>query len=225
MQYVIPVITIDGPSGVGKGTLSQSLADYFGWHLLDSGAIYRVLALQALKLDVCLDDETVLSKLALALPLTFVTTPTGINIMLGNEAVTQRIRCEDIGNAASKIAVLSKVREALLQRQRDFKQRPGLIADGRDMGTVVFPEAVAKIFLEASAKLRAERRIKQLQKNGICVKFGEILQEIMERDDRDRNRVISPLRPASDALVIDSTSLSITDVFEKALTYIKQQLN
>lgn len=225
MQYAIPVITIDGPSGVGKGTLSQLLADYFDWHLLDSGIIYRVLAFQALKLHISLDEADVLSKLALALPLIFITSSRETKIMLANDDVTDAIRTEEVGNAASKVAILPKVREALLQRQRDFCQPPGLIADGRDMGSVVFPEALIKIFLDANLKSRTERRMKQLQKKGIYVKFGEIFQEIAERDARDRNRPISPLKPAADALVIDSSSLSISDVFEKALTYIKQKLN
>jgi CMP/dCMP kinase len=225
MQTSIPVIAIDGPSGVGKGTLCQLLAKHLGWHLLDSGAIYRVLALSALNNHIELDDEHALSDLALNLPLVFQTSNTGVAILLDNEDVTQTIRTQDIGTAASKVAALNPVRTALLQRQRDFCQLPGLIADGRDMGSVVFPTAPVKIFLDASAKARAERRMKQLQKKGICVKFGEILQEIIERDDRDRNRAVAPLKPADDALVIDSTSLSITEVFEMALTYIKQKLN
>lgn len=225
MHHVIPVITIDGPSGVGKGTLSQLLADYFNWHLLDSGVIYRVLAFQALELHIALDEENVLSKLALALPLAFITSSKETKIMLANDDITNGVRTEQVGNAASKVAILPKVREALLQRQRDFCQPPGLIADGRDMGSVVFPEAAVKIFLDANLKSRAERRMRQLQTKGICVKFGEIFQEIAERDARDRNRPVSPLKPAADALVIDSSSLSISEVFEKALTYIKQKLN
>lgn len=225
MHHVIPVITIDGPSGVGKGTLSQLLADYFDWHLLDSGVIYRVLAFQALELHIALDEENVLSKLALALPLAFITSSKETKIMLANDDITNGVRTEQVGNAASKVAILPKVREALLQRQRDFCQPPGLIADGRDMGSVVFPEAAVKIFLDANLKSRAERRMRQLQTKGICVKFGEIFQEIAERDARDRNRPVSPLKPAADALVIDSSSLSISEVFEKALTYIKQKLN
>lgn len=225
MHHVIPVVTIDGPSGVGKGTLSQLLADYFDWHLLDSGVIYRVLAFQALELHIALDEENVLSKLALALPLAFITSSKETKIMLANDDITNGVRTEQVGNAASKVAILPKVREALLQRQRDFCQPPGLIADGRDMGSVVFPEAAVKIFLDANLKSRAERRMRQLQTKGICVKFGEIFQEIAERDARDRNRPVSPLKPAADALVIDSSSLSISEVFEKALTYIKQKLN
>lgn len=225
MRNSIPVITIDGPSGVGKGTLSLSLAKYLGWHLLDSGAIYRVLAYQALKLHVPLENEPTLTKLACVLPLTFQGSSAGMKVLLAHEDVSNAIRTEEVGNAASKVAALPKVRDALLQKQRDFRQSPGLIADGRDMGSVVFPDAQVKIFLEASPKSRAKRRMKQLQKKGICVKFGEILQEISVRDARDRNRPVSPLKPAPDALVIDSTSLSISDVFEKALTYIKHKLN
>lgn len=225
MQESIPVIAIDGPSGVGKGTLCKLLAQHLGWHLLDSGAIYRVLALSALKNQISLEDEQALSNLAVNLPLVFRTSNEEVAILLDNEEVTQAIRTQDIGTVASKVATLNSVRTALLQRQQDYRQAPGLIADGRDMGSVVFPTAPVKIFLDASAEARAERRMKQLQNKGIYVKFGEILQEIIERDDRDRNRPVAPLKPADDALVIDSTSLSITEVFEMALTYIKQKLN
>lgn len=225
MQNSTPVITIDGPSGVGKGTLSKGLAATLGWHLLDSGAIYRVLAYQALKLQVGDNNEQTLTQLATALPIRFYYDDICTHIWLANEEVTDIIRSEEIGTVASRIAALPSVRVALLQRQRDFRQNPGLIADGRDMGSIVFPNAQAKIFLDASPKIRAERRMKELQNKGIYVTFGEILQEISERDARDRNRPISPLKPAPDALVIDSTSLSIADVFDRALTYIKQKLN
>lgn len=225
MQKSIPVIAIDGPSGVGKGTLCQALAQHFGWHLLDSGAIYRVLGLYVSGKQVAFEDEETIARFALNLPLSFETTPEGVKVILDGQDVSKQIRTQDVAMFASKVAVLPKVREALLQRQRDFQQLPGLIADGRDMGSVVFPNAPVKIFLDASAQARAERRMKQLQEKAICVKFGEILQEITERDDRDRNRAVAPLKPAADALVIDSTILSIDEVFRKALNYIQQNLS
>ncbi|WP_392553214.1 (d)CMP kinase [Orbus wheelerorum] len=221
----IPVIAVDGPSGVGKGTLCVSLAKYLKWHLLDSGAIYRVLALSALNNHILLDDEAELVKHALSLPLEFNTIETEVNVLLENIDVSIAIRTQQIAEAASKIASLQNVREALLKRQRDFRIAPGLVADGRDMGTVVFTDAPVKIFLDASAQARAERRMKQLQEKGICVKFGEILQEIIERDNRDRNRTVAPLRPAADAFIIDSTSLKIEEVFDQALTFVRSKIN
>ncbi|MDF7667593.1 (d)CMP kinase [Orbaceae bacterium ESL0727] len=219
----IPVITIDGPSGVGKGTLSHALANHFGWHLLDSGAIYRVLALSALDHHLSLDDENRLAQLALNLSLTFDTHDDEAKVLLDGLDVSQDIRREEVGGTASKIAALAKVRTALLQRQRDFRQLPGLIADGRDMGTVVFSDAPVKIFLDASAKSRAERRMNQLRSKQICATFDEILQEITARDVRDRNRTVAPLKPAEDALIIDTTSLSISDVFEQSINYINNR--
>ncbi|WP_392564443.1 (d)CMP kinase [Orbus wheelerorum] len=221
----IPVIAVDGPSGVGKGTLCVSLAKYLKWHLLDSGAIYRVLALSALNNHILLDDEAELVKHALSLPIEFNTIETEVNVLLENIDVSIAIRTQQIAEAASKIASLQNVREALLKRQRDFRIAPGLVADGRDMGTVVFTDAPVKIFLDASAQARAERRMKQLQEKGICVKFGEILQEIIERDNRDRNRTVAPLRPAADAFIIDSTSLEIEEVFNQALTFVRSKIN
>ncbi|XKM12583.1 (d)CMP kinase [Orbaceae bacterium ac157xtp] len=224
MTKQTPVITIDGPSGVGKGTLCVALAKHFNWHLLDSGAIYRVLALSALQNHIALDDEVALAQHAILLPLEFDTTNSSVKVMLNNIDVSSKIRTEEVGNSASKVASLPKVRQALLQRQRDFQIAPGLIADGRDMGTVVFPFAPVKIFLDASPQARAERRMKQLQNTSSCDIFGAILQEITERDDRDRNRSVAPLRPASDALIIDSTSKTIDQVFDLALTYIKSKI-
>lgn len=220
----IPVIAVDGPSGVGKGTLCLLLAKHFQWHLLDSGAIYRVLAFSALAHHILLDDEAELVKHALILPLNFETADCNVIIKLADLDVSTLIRQQEIGEAASKIASLPKVREALLAKQRNFRSLPGLVADGRDMGTIVFPDTPIKIFLDASAQARAERRMKQLQEKGNCAKFGEILQEITERDERDRNRTVAPLRPAVDALIIDSTSMTIKEVFEQALTYINVKL-
>ncbi|MCX8600922.1 MULTISPECIES: (d)CMP kinase [unclassified Gilliamella] len=224
MNKIIPVIAVDGPSGVGKGTLCQALANHFKWHLLDSGAIYRVLALSALKQNIALDDKRALAQLALTLPLTFDSTGNEVKVLLNGLDVSKEIRTEQTGGAASQVAAIEEVRQALLQRQRDFRQAPGLVADGRDMGTVVFTDAPVKIFLDASAQSRAERRMKQLQDKQNHAKFAEILQEITARDQRDRNRAVAPLKPAIDALIIDTTSLSIQDVFNQSITYINEKL-
>ena len=224
MTNNIPVIAVDGPSGVGKGTLCQALANHLNWHLLDSGAIYRVLALSALQQNIALDDTKQLATLALGLPLTFDSNSDDVKVLLDGVDVSRDIRTEETGGAASKVASINEVRVALLQRQRDFRQLPGLVADGRDMGTVVFTDAPVKIFLDASAQSRAERRMKQLQDKQIHAKFGEILQEITARDERDRNRAVAPLKPAVDALIIDTTSLSIQDVFNQSIMYIKEKL-
>ncbi|OCG41581.1 (d)CMP kinase [Gilliamella sp. Bif1-4] len=224
MNKSVPVIAVDGPSGVGKGTLCQALANHFKWHLLDSGAIYRVLALSALKQGIALDDSNKLAQLALNLPLTFDTQGYDVKVLLNQIDVTKEIRTEQTGGAASKVAAINSVRAALLQRQRDFKQAPGLVADGRDMGSVVFSDASVKIFLDASAQSRAERRMKQLQDKQNNVKFAEILQEITARDERDRHRAVAPLKPAIDALIIDTTSLPIQDVFNQSIKYINEKL-
>ena len=223
MTNNIPVIAVDGPSGVGKGTLCQALANHLNWHLLDSGAIYRVLALSALQQNIALDDTKQLATLALSLPLTFDSNSDDVKVLLDGVDVSREIRTEETGGAASKVASINEVRVALLQRQRDFRQLPGLVADGRDMGTVVFTDAPVKIFLDASAQSRAERRMKQLQDKQIHAKFGEILQEITARDERDRNRAVAPLKPAVDALIIDTTSLSIQDVFNQSIMYINEK--
>ena len=223
MTNNIPVIAVDGPSGVGKGTLCQALANHLNWHLLDSGAIYRVMALSALQQNIALDDTKQLATLALSLPLTFDSNSDDVKVLLDGVDVSREIRTEETGGAASKVASINEVRVALLQRQRDFRQLPGLVADGRDMGTVVFTDAPVKIFLDASAQSRAERRMKQLQDKQIHAKFGEILQEITVRDERDRNRAVAPLKPAVDALIIDTTSLSIQDVFNQSIMYIKEK--
>ena len=214
-----PVITVDGPSGAGKGTLCMLLADKLGFHLLDSGAIYRVLALAAIHHGVDTESEDALVPLATHLDVQFIAEGDLVKVILEGEDVSGELRKEETGMAASKVAALPRVREALLRRQRAFSAAPGLVADGRDMGTVVFPEAEAKIFLDASAEERATRRLKQLQQKGLDVKFDDLLSEIQERDDRDRNRPVAPLRPAEDALVLDSTSMNIEQVVEKALHY------
>ena len=219
-----PVITVDGPSGAGKGTLCMLLADKLGFHLLDSGAIYRVLALAAIHHGVDTESEDALVPLATHLDVQFIAEGDLVKGILEGEDVSGELRKEETGMAASKVAALPRVREALLRRQRAFSAAPGLVADGRDMGTVVFPEAEAKIFLDASAEERATRRLKQLQQKGLDVKFDDLLSEIQERDDRDRNRPVAPLRPAEDALVLDSTSMNIEQVVEKALHYIESKL-
>ncbi|NOI02125.1 (d)CMP kinase [Vibrio kanaloae] len=219
-----PVITVDGPSGAGKGTLCMLLADKLGFHLLDSGAIYRVLALAAIHHGVDTESEEALVPLATHLDVQFIAEGDLVKVILEGEDVSGELRKEETGMAASKVAALPRVREALLRRQRAFSSAPGLVADGRDMGTVVFPEAEAKIFLDASAEERASRRLKQLQQKGLDVKFDDLLSEIQVRDDRDRNRPVAPLRPAEDALVLDSTSMNIEQVVEKALHYIESKL-
>ncbi|MDF2154238.1 (d)CMP kinase [Vibrio sp. CAU 1672] len=224
MSSQTPVITVDGPSGAGKGTLCMLLAKKLGFQLLDSGAIYRVLALAAIHHGVDTESEDALVPLATHLDVQFVAEGDLVKVILEGEDVSGELRKEETGMAASKVAALPRVREALLRRQRAFETAPGLVADGRDMGTVVFPTAPVKIFLDASAEERANRRLKQLQEKGLDVKFADLLSEIQERDDRDRNRPVAPLRPAEDALVLDSTSMGIDEVVEKALQYIESKL-
>lgn len=219
-----PIVTVDGPSGAGKGTLCMRIAKALGFRLLDSGAIYRVLALAAIHHGVDTESEEALVPLATHLDVQFIAEGDLVKVILEGEDVSAELRKEETGMAASKVAALPRVREALLRRQRAFEGEPGLVADGRDMGTIVFPQANAKLFLDASAEERANRRLKQLQDKGVNVKFDALLSEIRERDDRDRNRAVAPLRPASDALVIDSTSMSIDEVVTKALQYIESKL-
>ncbi len=217
------VITVDGPSGVGKGTLCHALADKLGFDFLDSGAIYRILALAAAKNGIDFENELALAELGRKLDVKFVPENNEIQVILDGENVGDQIRTAEAGQNASKIAVYPQVREALLQRQRDFRSTKGLIADGRDMGTVVFPDAEIKFFLDASAEERTKRRVKQLQEKGFNANFDEILAEIKERDFRDRNRPVAPLVPAKDAMILDSTHLSIEEVIQQALDYIAQK--
>tara|TARA_R110001583_G_scaffold50189_12_gene156666 strand:+ start:1017 stop:1703 length:687 start_codon:yes stop_codon:yes gene_type:complete len=218
------LITVDGPSGSGKGTVCHILAKKLQWHLLDSGALYRILAYAALQQNIALTDSQALADLALTLDVTFVSNGSGVDTLLGGENVGDKLRTEVVGQAASEVASIELVRSALLARQKAFLQKPGLIADGRDMGTVVFPDAKVKVFLDASAEERAQRRFNQLQDKGFNVSIAQILSEIKERDYRDRNRVIAPLRPADDAFVIDSTTLTINEVVEQILTLVSLKL-
>ncbi len=223
-MYTDAVITIDGPSGAGKGTASSLLAKKLGWHFLDSGAIYRVLAVASLHHQIPAEDELGLLPLASGLDVNFETTENGVRVILEGEDVSDTIRTEEVGATASKIASLPSIREALLRRQRGFKQAPGLVADGRDMGTVVFPEAQVKIFLTASAEERADRRFKQLKDKGHDVNIPRLLADIKARDERDANRTIAPLVPAKDALVLDSTKLDIEQVLERIEMFIEEKL-
>jgi cytidylate kinase len=215
-----PVITVDGPSGVGKGTISHLLAKHFGFHFLDSGALYRLTALAAQRHGVDFADEAAVAEIAAKLDVAFLPDDSGeVRVMLENQDVSRDIRTETAGNNASKVAVLPAVREALLQRQRDFAMAPGLIADGRDMGTTVFPQADTKLFLTASAEVRAERRYKQLIEKGLSANLRGLVEEIEQRDERDRSRSASPLRPADDAITLDTSSKTIDEVFAEALSH------
>ncbi|URM39360.1 (d)CMP kinase [Acinetobacter sp. AS23] len=219
----VQIITIDGPSGSGKGTLAAKLAAYYQYHLLDSGALYRLLGLSLHKHDLLekLDsqlDECI--QYARQLDIKFETSATGILVFLDGEDVSQTIRTEHVGEYASKVAVIPELRQALFERQRAFAQKPGLVADGRDMATAIFPEANAKIYLTASAESRAERRVKQLQGMGLDAKINDILANIQARDKRDMEREVAPLKPAKDAYIIDSSELTIDQVFKLMVDYV-----
>ena len=213
-----PIVTIDGPSGSGKGTISRAVAARAGWHLLDSGALYRLVAVAGLQAGLDPADLAGHARLAATLNASFSVEPGGAErVLLDGVEVTSRIRSEEAGQGASRVASWPEVRRALLERQRAFARPPGLVADGRDMGTVVFPTATLKVFLTASLEERALRRYKQLKDKGSDVSLPALSREITERDRRDSTRAVAPLKPAPDAEVIDSTSLSIEQVVERVM--------
>jgi cytidylate kinase len=212
---------VDGPSGSGKGTLAQRLADTLDWHFLDSGAIYRVLGLMVERAGISGENIEKIVEMAKNMPLSF----SQGKVLLDNEDVSQAIRTETIGNAASKVAAIPRVREALLAWQRDYARSPGLVADGRDMGTVVFPRAEVKIFLTASAEERAQRRYKQLKEKGLSVNLADLTKEIRERDERDSKRAVAPLVAAESAYQLDSTAMAIDEVYERAMQKIGAALS
>lgn len=219
------VVTIDGPSGAGKGTICQLLASRLGFHLLDSGALYRLTALAAEKQSVDFADSDALAKVAAGLDVVFQPADGGVKVVLAGEDVTSAIRQEHVGMNASKVAACQPVRDALLQRQRDFAQAPGLVADGRDMGTTVFPQAAVKVFLTASAAERAQRRVLQLESAGQVADYAKILQDIEVRDKQDRERASSPLKPADDAVELDSTELTIEQVLQQVLLLTEKAMS
>lgn len=225
MSGAVPVLTIDGPSGSGKGTVARRVAGRLGWHLLDSGALYRLVALSARNSGLETTDESAHARCAAGLDVRFSSTPAGDEqIWLAGQDVTAAIRTERAGDDASRVAVMPAVRAALLDRQRAFAQSPGLVADGRDMGTVIFPGAEVKIFLTASAEERARRRHKQLKDKGLDVSLAALSQEIAERDRRDSSRAVAPLVPASDALILDSTMMPIDEVVDAVLSAVRQRI-
>ncbi|MCU7809985.1 MAG: (d)CMP kinase [Candidatus Thiodiazotropha sp. (ex Notomyrtea botanica)] len=214
----VRIITVDGPSGSGKGTISQRVAEHLGWHFLDSGAIYRVLGVMVDREDISIDSVDKIAELARNMPLSF----SGEQAMLAGEDVTGEIRTETAGNRASKVAVIPEVRSALLEWQQAYAKFPGLVADGRDMGTVVFPQAQVKIFLTASPEERAKRRYKQLKEKGLGVNLARLIEEIRERDERDSKRTVAPLQAADGALTLDSTQLSIDEVYNRVMRKVHE---
>ncbi len=220
---MIPVLTLDGPSGVGKGTVASIIAQELDWHLLDSGAIYRAFAIAVRNRNIKINDIDGLLMLAEELDLRFELVPDkrSLNVYLDNIEISSELRTEKTAELASNLAILGPLRKSLLIKQKQFKRPPGLVADGRDMGTVVFPDAPFKVFLTAEVEERAKRRLKQLQETGIAGNISHTLEEVQKRDARDANRQHSPLRPARDALVIDTTNLSINEVITKVMALIK----
>jgi len=220
----VPTLTIDGPSGSGKGTISRLVASRLGWHYLDSGALYRSVGLAAGWADIDLSDASALVRCTFDTTIGFIGAgPEEPRILVNGVDATDELRTETAGAAASAIAAIPEVRSALRDRQRAFRQPPGLVADGRDMGTVIFPDASHKVFLTASADERAERRYKQLKEKGVSVTLDGLLREILARDARDANRAVAPLRPADDAVCIDTTGLGIDAVVERVLALLPER--
>ncbi len=219
----VPVITVDGPSGTGKGTLCGWLAKRLGWHLLDSGSLYRVLAYVAATRQIPIDEIDALADAAHTLDLSFRKDDELVSVLLSGKDISSEIRSEECGNLASKVASIPEVRTALLERQKAFRKLPGLVADGRDMGTVVFPDADLKIYLTASPEVRAERRYKQLKDKGNDVNVAHLLREIAERDLRDSQRQVAPLKPAEDAIVIDTSDMDIDEVEAEVMALVKEK--
>ena len=217
----VPVITLDGPGGAGKGTVCLRLADRLGWHILDSGSLYRLTALEALRKDA--SDQSQLVDIAKNMDIDYVPAEGGLKIMLDHRDVTDAIRTEAVGARASEIAAIAAVRQALLERQRSFARLPGLLADGRDMGTVVFPQAQLKIFLTASPEERAKRRYKQLKEKGIDANLPKLVVELEARDKRDSERSAAPLRAADDAVLLDTTEMSIDEVVDQVMSMASQR--
>jgi len=224
MSAGAPVVTIDGPSGSGKGTVAQIIADRLGWHFLDSGALYRLVGLAAFRGGASLSDGPALVAIARNMSISFVPRPGDVPaVLLDGMEVGDELRTEASGERASLVAIIPDVRTALLQKQRDFRRLPGLVADGRDMGTTVFPDALLKVFLTASPEVRAERRYKQLKEKGFDANLPRLLGEIRERDQRDAARTVSPLKPAVDAVVLDSSGLAISEVVEQILGLLAER--
>ncbi len=219
MHPDVPVIAIDGPSASGKGTVAARVAQQLAWHCLDSGSLYRIVAVAALRDRVALDDESTLSALAAELPAVF---DSG-RVLLGTEDVTDAIRSEEASSGASRVAVLSGVRAGLLARQRAYRQPPGLVAEGRDMGSVVFPDAPLKIFLTASVESRAERRYNQLKEKGLPATLAGLLQDLRDRDARDSGRSVAPLQKCADALLLDTTGMTIDESVERVVQWAAER--
>lgn len=225
---IVPVICLDGPSGVGKGTACLAVAKQLGWYILDSGSLYRITALQVARSfpnnEVNSLSDAQLTDIITSLKISYIEKNNQLTILLDNEDISEAIRAEEIGEKASQIAVIPAVRAALLERQRDFLQVPGLVADGRDMGTVVFPDSPLKFYLTATPEERAQRRYKQLKDKGIDVNLSSLVEDLRQRDERDMNRDAAPLKPASDAIIIDTSSLSVEQVTNEVMQRVVQVL-